>query len=233
MDCGSQICLRTALYGNGRCKICANLGKLNPRYNIQLFGENNAYWKGGKPKCLDCNKQLIDYRAKRCEICCSKNRKNKPRGGRSRFGEQAPYYKDGRSLKDKFCIDCNIKLSSYRCKRCYCCWAKSNTDKNNANYCHGQGYKSYPIVFNNRLKNDIRKRDRFECQRCKISNDEHEQNFNQILHVHHIDYNKNNCNETNLITTCRKCNIQANFNRDYWFAYYTYLIAENIQGAKI
>lgn len=36
---------------------------------IALQGENNPSWKGGLPKCLDCNKQLASYVAKRCFKC--------------------------------------------------------------------------------------------------------------------------------------------------------------------
>lgn len=32
-------------------------------------GENSPVWKGGKPKCLDCNKQLKDHRSIRCGHC--------------------------------------------------------------------------------------------------------------------------------------------------------------------
>ena len=32
-------------------------------------GEKNNKWKGGKPKCLDCNKLLVSYYAKRCRAC--------------------------------------------------------------------------------------------------------------------------------------------------------------------
>lgn len=45
-------------------------------------------------------------------------------------------------------------------------------------------------------------------------------------HVHHIDDNKQNCKKNNLITTCNQCNIKANFNRDYWYAYFTYIVEE-------
>jgi hypothetical protein len=42
--------------------------------------------------------------------------------------------------------------------------------------------------------------------------------------VHHIDYNKNNCKEKNLILLCHKHHPQTNSNRDYWFAYFTYIM---------
>lgn len=48
--------------------------------------------------------------------------------------------------------------------------------------------------------------------------------YNRELCVHHIDYNKSNCNKNNLITVCNKCNIQANYQKDFWYAYYSYII---------
>lgn len=34
-----------------------------------LKGENNPCWRGGKPKCIDCNKQLNFYDRTRCFDC--------------------------------------------------------------------------------------------------------------------------------------------------------------------
>ncbi|MCH7516022.1 MAG: carboxypeptidase regulatory-like domain-containing protein, partial [Bacteroidetes bacterium] len=160
-DCGNLICKRTALHGLGRCKVCSNLGEFNPVYGISKFGKGNSYYKQGLPRCLDCNKELTNYKSKRCAICFSKNRKDKPRGGKPRFGKKAPCYKDGRSIKDNFCIDCNKKLVSYKSERCYECWTKQNVGENNGNYVHGEGYAPYPIYFNNALKNIIKERDNF------------------------------------------------------------------------
>ena len=44
------------------------------------------------------------------------------------------------------------------------------------------------------------------------------------LTVHHIDYDKQNCSPTNLITLCNSCNARANFNRNYWNRLYKDLI---------
>ena len=38
--------------------------------------------------------------------------------------------------------------------------------------------------------------------------------------VHHIDYNKQNCKENNLITLCLQCNNRVNSNRNYWKEYF-------------
>jgi hypothetical protein len=37
------------------------------------------------------------------------------------------------------------------------------------------------------------------------------------LDIHHIDYDKNNLQENNLISLCQKCHGKTNFNREYWF----------------
>ena len=51
-----------------------------------------------------------------------------------------------------------------------------------------------------------------------------EEDYYRKLDIHHIDYNKMNYKKDNLITLCLKCNIKANFNRNYWYAYYVYLM---------
>ena len=40
------------------------------------------------------------------------------------------------------------------------------------------------------------------------------------LSVHHIDYNKQNCNENNLITLCLKCHLKTNIDRNFWSKYF-------------
>jgi len=48
--------------------------------------------------------------------------------------------------------------------------------------------------------------------------------FKRNKTVHHINYNKQNNKEDNLITSCRGCNLKVNINRDYWYAYFIYLM---------
>ena len=35
-----------------------------------------------------------------------------------------------------------------------------------------------------------------------------------------FDYNKKNCDPTNLITLCRFCHAKTNYNRNYWMNYF-------------
>lgn len=46
------------------------------KISLNLKGIKNPRWKGGKPKCLDCKKQLGNYGLKRCNSCGQKNRWN-------------------------------------------------------------------------------------------------------------------------------------------------------------
>jgi 5-methylcytosine-specific restriction endonuclease McrA len=39
----------------------------------KILGEKHPNWKGGKPNCLDCNKQLSGYTQKRCISCFHKS----------------------------------------------------------------------------------------------------------------------------------------------------------------
>jgi hypothetical protein len=39
------------------------------------------------------------------------------------------------------------------------------------------------------------------------------------LPVHHIDYDKKNNDERNLITLCISCHSKTNANREYWIEY--------------
>lgn len=94
--------------------------------------------------------------------------------------------------------------------------SEANKGKKNNNYIDGLGTSPYPSQFNSDLKLKIRKRDNYTCQNCGMTEEEHIIVIGQVLHVHHIDYNKQNCDEDNLITLCLWCNMRANKNREIW-----------------
>jgi hypothetical protein len=93
--------------------------------------------------------------------------------------------------------------------------------KNHHSYINGEGYRGYCLEFVI-IRPKILKRDNYTCQCCNQYGTER----HNILTVHHIDYNKKNNKKSNLITLCLRCNIKANWNVDYWFAYFTYIIRE-------
>jgi len=98
--------------------------------------------------------------------------------------------------------------------------------KNHPRYIDGRSFLPYPIEFNQSLKDKIRERDDYTCQNCSMSEEEHLIIFGTNLHIHHIDYNKQNCKEDNLITVCNNCNNRANFNCSYWQSFFTNKIGQ-------
>jgi len=80
----------------------------------------------------------------------------------------------------------------------------------NPNWRGGISKEPYSFSFSKKLKEKIKKRDGYKCKQC---------NNSLLLCIHHINYNKENCDENNLITLCRSCHSKTNFNRIYWENY--------------
>lgn len=96
----------------------------------------------------------------------------------------------------------------------------------NPNWRNGLSKLPYTFYFTKELKEQIRKRDNYTCQLCGITEEEHLILYGLVLSIHHIDYDKPNCDDNNLITLCRQCNARVNFNRNYWQEHFTKLIGE-------
>jgi len=92
----------------------------------------------------------------------------------------------------------------------------------------GLSFEPYGLAFNKDLKEKIRKRDNYRCQQCFRHQDElrDKNNKKSKLAVHHIDYNKRNNIESNLISLCRNCHIQTNFKRENWINYFQNKVKE-------
>jgi len=197
VDCGKENSL-----GHKRCSKC-----------VKKFqtGIHATGYRGGKPNCLICGKQLESYGIKYHQKCYWDYA----------HGENNPCWKGGKPK----CKDCGIQLKNHDSTRCVKCRGKFFRGKRNPHYIHGLGDYPYTSEFNDELKLQIRERDNFQCQCCGIKENNHfraKQKTN--LTVHHINYNKKDCKPLNLITLCNKCNLKANTDVDYWFAYYTYLM---------
>ena len=222
LDCGKEL----GDIRSKRCKSCSQKGKLGHNY---IDGRCST-----KHYCIDCGKKISLtnglYGYKRCTKCDNLYRKN----NKQFAGNNNPAYKDGRTLKPK-CVICHNEVKDYRyktcsrkCKKIYCKINKIMFGKNNpmfgrfgkeaGNYIHGKSREPYPLEFNEPLKEQIRKRDNYQCQNpeCNMTEEEHIIVRGRVLDIHHIDYNKKNCENTNLISLCQQCNLRANSNRKYW-----------------
>jgi len=136
------------------------------------------------------------------------------------------------------CQKCQKQLNNYQAKLCRKCWEKTqlgNTwGKGNKGKKRSEEFKSnlslktggngiphfddvHPKEFYY-IREEIRIRDNHICQKC------YKKQIKEKLSVHHIDYNKFNNDKNNLISLCRKCHRKTGYNRDYWYAYFMYVM---------
>lgn len=92
----------------------------------------------------------------------------------------------------------------------------------------GKSFEPYAKEFNRQLKELIRQRDNYQCQKCGCPEIENIEK----LSIHHVDYDKKNCLPSNLIALCRSCNAEVNFKKDYWRQFFTEKISEAVNESK-
>jgi len=183
-----------------RCNRCSRIGKLNPNYrNGKRMRKFNSCWI--------CNKSVTisSYRGL-CKIC------------RIEFAMSNKQFRN--------CPDCGKELTGFYAKYCtqhYC------IGERNHQWLGGKSFMPYSPDFTEQLKDKIRKRDNYQCQICTITNVNHLKKYEDSLSIHHINYNKKDCKENNLITLCYICNTKVNYNRKYWIKF----LKTKLKGDKI
>ena len=188
--------------------------------------------------CKDCGKKIhwctALYRGGRCKHCARIEQyrlhpETNPQMGK--VGELNHKWNGGFEKRKRLCKDCKTELNKSACydgnERCKSCARKHEykDPSNHPNWLGGLSRLPYTIEFNAFLKESIRDRDEHKCQSCFKTEEQEIKDYNKVLAIHHIDYNKENCLDTNLISLCCECNTKANKNRDYWFAYFTEVIS--------
>ena len=189
-----------------------------------MKGVNNPNYKNGKTNnntCIDCNVH-ISWGSTRCNRCGKiKVYKDKPElrinlrkiSVLSKKGKEHPSYKEGFYTDNpKKCTECNktVGPTEIYCLSC------SKKGKRHWNWRGGISKEQRSSEFTVELKNCVRKRDNYICSLCGIS----ELEYGKKLSVHHIDYDKQNCEEENLICLCKSCHTKTNTNRKYWTIYF-------------
>lgn len=97
---------------------------------------------------------------------------------------------------------------------------KDNYGKNH--YAFKEDKREYPPEWDERLRRKIRKRDNHCCQICNKTQEAE----GIALQVHHIDYNKENNKESNLISLCLACHAITNVHRSQWELFFISLMKE-------
>jgi len=133
-----------------------------------------------------------------------------------RTGKMSPYFKGKVPWnKDKKCPEISEKMKGEN-NPMY-----GRIGELNPNWNNGSSFEPYGIGFNKEFKQSILERDNYECRdpNC-LGNSE-------ILHIHHIDYDKKNNNSENLTTLCNSCHSKTvGKNRQYWTEFYQNIMIE-------
>ncbi len=239
--CKIQISKTSFKYGNQGCSSCS------AKHRSNRINKDKVYYCKAQNCDNKINYKSFYYGSAYCGSCASKNRirfpvkeETKEKIRQSLMGRKRPNiskgmkgtknlsYKNGKSK----CINCQKPTTNYTAKHCLKCYKDLELYKGvtASNYIHGEGNLPYSLNFSSKLKLKIRIRDSFTCQNCNIEENEHKLLYGAVLTIHHIDYDKLNCKEENLITICKKCNSTANGNRNYWEKYYKELIQVKVLG---
>lgn len=184
-QCGKQFDAKIAEVRRGRARFCSRkCTSLSQRKRIECI-------------CEWCGKTF-------------ENIPSKERQGRGRFCSRGCAAKSQRARVALVCEICGKTFSQMRsqshqrfCSRkCYGKWSqKHRLGPNSANWKGGSSYITHPPEFNARLKRRVRKRDGNQCQVCYTRK--------PGLDVHHIDGNKMNNPESNLVTLCHPCHMRV------------------------
>lgn len=187
-------------------------------------GSNNPNWKGGKIKktCLVCDTIFYVRRgyksARFCSLKCV---------GISQRGVSRPSH----AKVTKTCIICSKTFALFQShsSRSQCCsrkcqgtWRSSKqSGEGNPNWRGGISRKPYPWNFRE-ISRRVIERDGGICNNPTCERKD------ERMTTHHIDYDKQNCDDANLIALCSACNSKANFNRKHWKKFYCQIMEVRI-----
>ena len=193
---------------------------------ISYKGNLNPNWHGGNValKCMVCEApfEVIPSRATKA-VCCSLPCWNEYQKD-NEIARPNRRLKSTKGVRKKKwilveCRGCNatfevppsiVGLRVFCTHACQFKWrSRRHSGTNNPNWNGGTRSRYYPPEFF-AIRDSILARDGYQCAVpfCRTTDSR--------VHVHHIDYDKDNCSPLNLITACPSCNARANFDRKRW-----------------
>lgn len=193
---------------------------------LDVSGSNNPNWRGGRIAkiCEICGASyfVTPYHSKSrfCSlVCVGKSQRGKPKVSSEK-----------RKVTHKKCEVCGAiyTVPTAHEKRYHCCSkscsfkrrAQITKGKNNPSWAGGVSRLPYPWNFNE-ISKSIIARDGGKCQNPDCSGSD------TRMTTHHINYDKTDCRDENLICLCSSCNSKANFDRAKWMAFYQEIIARS------
>jgi len=105
--------------------------------------------------------------------------------------------------------------------------ASFRVGERSSNWKGGLSFEPYCSIFSDKeFKKMILERDKNQCQSCGITRMMSIKLFGSNLNLHHINYNKKDCDPYNLLSLCVSCNSKANSNRPYYEEIYSSLMLD-------
>jgi hypothetical protein len=180
--------------------------KINTKYTDRNKLEQLIKEGSSRTECarlLHIRLSAIDNTAKQLESSVQLQLKQNGINNLKHLGAENGFFnkKHNEETKEK------IRNSKYHTNLC---------GEKNPNWHGGKYYEEYSFAFNNKLKNKIRNKYNGICLFCGRK----KASLGYSLCIHHIDYNKKNCNEENLVPLCRWCHGLTNTKRNMWEQYY-------------
>ena len=120
------------------------------------------------------------------------------------------------------CLDCGIQILDVS-KRCYHC---AKAGERSFLWNGGISIISYNKDFNKKFKKAIRNRDNYTCLKCGKPEFEEKEKINQILSIHHINYDKKLSLKENCCTLCNRCNLEVNYKRKYYQQFFQSMLTD-------
>ena len=213
--------------------------KLNKKSNLMLgkniYVEVSACKTCGEPFLATRRKNLAKYCNKHC-VRLSKEHRNKISSSltghkfskdsllkmsRAQSGSNNPMYGKSLSEDHKFKISLALRGKFVGEKNTM----YGRCGKLNPNWRGGKSFEPYCQIWkDSEFKEYIKDRDNNKCL-----NPYCDHNSNKLC-IHHINYNKKDCDHSNLITLCVSCNSKANFDREWHTAWYKAIVNKRYGG---